>query len=94
MDLEGIILSEVTQSQKNSYNLYSLISGYYPRKLKYPRYKIQFVKHMKLKKNEVESLAQHPQGSTRDSPRDPKTSGEWITVPAPIQSRGTRDCGT
>jgi hypothetical protein len=36
-----------------------------------------------------QSLAQHPQGSTRDSPRDPKTSGEWITVPAPIQSRGT-----
>jgi hypothetical protein len=28
MDLEGIILSEVTQSQKNSLNLYSLISGY------------------------------------------------------------------
>jgi hypothetical protein len=28
MDLEGIILSEVTQSQKNSHNIYSLISGY------------------------------------------------------------------
>jgi hypothetical protein len=28
MDLEGIILSEVTQSQKNSLNMYSLISGY------------------------------------------------------------------
>ena len=41
-----------------------------------------------------QSLAQHPQGSTRDSPRDPKTSGEWTTVPAPIQSRGTWDCGT
>jgi hypothetical protein len=27
MDLEGIILSEVTQSQKNSHNMYSLISG-------------------------------------------------------------------
>jgi hypothetical protein len=26
--LEGIILSEVTQSQKNSYDMYSLISGY------------------------------------------------------------------
>ena len=25
MDLEGIILSEVTQSQKNSQNMYSLI---------------------------------------------------------------------
>ena len=28
MDLEGIILSEATQSQKNSHNMYSLISGY------------------------------------------------------------------
>jgi hypothetical protein len=28
MDLEDIILSEVTQSQKNSHEMYSLISGY------------------------------------------------------------------
>jgi hypothetical protein len=28
MDLEGIILSQVTQSQKNSQNMYSLISRY------------------------------------------------------------------
>ena len=28
MDLEGIILSEVTQSQKNSHGMFSLISGY------------------------------------------------------------------
>jgi hypothetical protein len=28
VDLEGIILSEVTQSQKNSNDMYSLISGY------------------------------------------------------------------
>jgi hypothetical protein len=28
MDLEGIILSEVTQSQKNSNDMYSLLSGW------------------------------------------------------------------
>jgi hypothetical protein len=56
MDLEGIILSEVTQSQKNSNNMYLLISGYYPRNLEYPRYKIQFAKHKKLKKNEDRSV--------------------------------------
>ena len=28
MDLEGIILSEVTQSRKNSHDMYSLICGY------------------------------------------------------------------
>jgi hypothetical protein len=43
MDLEGIILSEVTQSQKNPHDIYSLIS-----KVLIP--KIQFAKHMKLKK--------------------------------------------
>ena len=31
MGLENIILSEVTQSQKNSHDMYSLISGYQPR---------------------------------------------------------------
>ena len=36
-----------------------------------------------------QSLAQHPPGPTRDSPRDPKTSGEWNTAPTPIQLRGT-----
>ena len=56
MDPEGIILSEVTQSQKNSHDMYSLISGYYPRNLEYPGYKIQFAKHMKLKKNKVWTL--------------------------------------
>jgi hypothetical protein len=56
MDLEGIILSEVTQSQRNSHNMYSLISGYYPRNLGYPRYNIQFANHMKLKKNEDQSV--------------------------------------
>jgi hypothetical protein len=34
-------------------------------------------------------LAQHPHGPTQDFPWDPKTSGEWNTAPAPIQSRGT-----
>jgi hypothetical protein len=28
MELEGIILSEVTQSQRNLHNMYSLISEY------------------------------------------------------------------
>jgi hypothetical protein len=47
VDLEDIILSEVTQSQKNTYGMYSLITGYYPQKLRI--LKIQFAKHMKVK---------------------------------------------
>jgi hypothetical protein len=49
MDLEDIILSEVTQSQKNTHDMHSLIRRYYPRNLEYP---IQFAKHMKLNKKE------------------------------------------
>jgi hypothetical protein len=60
LDLEGIILREVTQSQKNSNDMYSLISGYYPRKLEYPRYKLQFAKYMKLKKNVDQSVTLYP----------------------------------
>jgi hypothetical protein len=41
IDLEDIILSEVTQSQKNFHDMHSQISGYYPRNLEYPRYNLQ-----------------------------------------------------
>jgi hypothetical protein len=56
MVMESIILSDVTQSQKNSNDMYSLISRYQPRNLEYQRYKIQFAKHMKLKKNKDQSV--------------------------------------
>jgi hypothetical protein len=51
MDLEDTILSEVTQSQKNTHDMHSLIL---PQKLGIP--KIQFAKHMKLKKKEDQSV--------------------------------------
>jgi hypothetical protein len=41
MDLEDIILNEVTQSQKNTHDMHSLISGYKHRNLDYPRYNLQ-----------------------------------------------------
>jgi hypothetical protein len=56
MYLEGIILSEVNQSQKNSHDMYSLISGYKPRNLEYPRYRIQFAKHKRLRRNEDQGV--------------------------------------
>ena len=53
MELENIILSEVTQSQKNTHGIHSLISGLAP-KLRIP--KTQFTDQMKLKKKEVQSV--------------------------------------
>ena len=41
MDLEDIILSELTQSQKNTHDVHSLISGYYLRSSEYPTYNSQ-----------------------------------------------------
>jgi hypothetical protein len=41
MELENIILSEVTQSQKNTHVMSSLISRYYPRSSEYSRYNLQ-----------------------------------------------------
>jgi hypothetical protein len=52
MELENI-LSEVTQSQKNTHDIHLLISGYLPR---IQNTKIQFPDHMKLKKKEDQSI--------------------------------------
>ena len=41
MELENIILSEVTQSQKTTLGIHSLIIGYYLKNLEYPRYNSQ-----------------------------------------------------
>jgi hypothetical protein len=41
MDLEDIILNEAIQSQMNTHDMYSLISGYQPRSSEYPRYNLQ-----------------------------------------------------
>ena len=35
------ILSEVIQSQKDTHGMYSLISGYYPKRSEYTRYNSQ-----------------------------------------------------
>jgi hypothetical protein len=51
MQLENVILSELTQSQKNTQGMYSLISG---QILRVPM--IQFTDHMKLKKKEDQSV--------------------------------------
>jgi hypothetical protein len=38
MEPENIILSEVTQLQKNTHDIYSLINGYWPKSPEYPQY--------------------------------------------------------
>jgi hypothetical protein len=53
MDLEDIILSEVTQSQKNTHDMHSLISRYYPRNLEYPRYNLQNTRKSRRRKTKV-----------------------------------------
>jgi hypothetical protein len=56
MELENIILSEVTQTQKDIHGMYSLISGYVPglggggRRVEYRIPKIQFTELKKFNK--------------------------------------------
>ena len=60
MDLEGIILSEVTQSQKKL-KWYVLTDKWIlAQKLNILRYKVHYAKHMKLKKNEDQSMVTLP----------------------------------
>jgi hypothetical protein len=52
MELENIILSEVTQSQKNTHGMHSLISRYQPQSSD----KTQITDYMKLKKKKDQSV--------------------------------------
>jgi hypothetical protein len=54
MKLEDIILSVVTQSQKNTHDMHSTYKSILAQKFRIP--KIQFSKHMKLKKKEYQSV--------------------------------------
>ena len=54
MELENIILSEVTQSQKNTHSMYSLIKWTLAQKFGNP--KMQFTDHMKPKKKEDQNV--------------------------------------
>jgi hypothetical protein len=38
VELENIVFSEETKSQKNTYIMHSLLSGYYPPNFEYTRY--------------------------------------------------------
>jgi hypothetical protein len=53
MYLEDIILSEVTQSQNKSLDMHSLISGFYPRNLEYPRYNLQNTRKSRRRKTNM-----------------------------------------
>ena len=41
MDVENTIVSEVTQTQKDKYNMYSLKSGFYAKSKEKPAYNSQ-----------------------------------------------------
>jgi hypothetical protein len=53
MYLQDIILSEITQSQKKSLDMHSLISGYYPRNLEFPRYNLQNTRKSRRRKTNM-----------------------------------------
>ena len=59
MDLENIILSEITQSPKDMHAVYSLISGYQSKSTEYLEYNSQTVKSVTSRKAQVRMLQSH-----------------------------------
>ena len=60
MDLEGIILSELNHSQKNSNDMHSLINGFLSRNLEYPRYNLQNTWNSRRRKTNKWMFHTHP----------------------------------
>ena len=86
IELEGIILSEVTQSQKNTHGMDKWILA---QKLGIP--KIQFIDHMKLKKKEDQNVATSAilVGGTKYLQETQRQSVEQR-----LKERSPRDCPT
>ena len=73
MELENIILGEVTQSQKNTHGMYSLISGYLPRNLEFQRYNSQTKGNSRRRKNKVWILWSFLEAGTKYSQEEIQT---------------------
>jgi hypothetical protein len=59
MELENIILSEVTQTAKDTYGMHSLISGYLPKSTEYLGEYPQMVRSVTGRKVRVRMLPLH-----------------------------------
>jgi hypothetical protein len=64
VEVENIIISEVTQSQKNTHGVHSLISGHWPKCSEYPRYNSETTSSSRRKKTKVWVLQSFLEGVT------------------------------
>ena len=88
--LEDIILNEITQSQKKSLDMHSLISGYSLKSLEYPRYNSQTTWSSRRRNTKVWVLQSFLEGRT-------KYSWEPIwrqSVEQKLKEKSSRDCPT
>ena len=90
MELENIILSEVTQSQKNTHGMHSLISGCYPQNLECPRYNSQTTWSSRKRKTKVCMLQSFLEGGTKYSQEEIQRQ----SVKESLKERPSRDCPT
>jgi hypothetical protein len=67
MGLENIILIEVTQSEKNTHSMQSLIRGCYPKSSEDPRYNSQNTSNSRRRKTKVWMLLYFLEGRTKYS---------------------------
>ena len=68
MELENIIQSEVTQTQKDRHGIYSLISRYKPKKYTIPRIQSTELKKVNKPRAQMRTPQSHLGGKRKQSP--------------------------
>jgi hypothetical protein len=90
LHVEDVVLSEVTQSQKNTHDMHSLISRYYPRNLEYPRYNLQNTRNSKRRKTKVWILCPSLELGTKYPWKELQRQSSELKQ----KERPSRDCST
>ena len=88
MELENIFLSEVTQSQKNTHGMNSLISGYYPKSSKLPGYNSQATRSSIRRKTKEWVLRKEKENKIFSG------ANREINVEQRLKERQPRECPT
>ena len=65
VELENIILTEVTQTKKDMHGIYSLISVYWLKSTEYPGCNPQTTRSLTRRKAQVRMLQSHLEGGTK-----------------------------
>ena len=84
MELENIVLRNITQSQKNTHDMHLLISGYQLKGSEYSKYNSQTKELKKKKDQNVDASALLRRGNKIPTGEKPET--KYVAVPASLMN--------